>query len=228
MVWNVPRYPNDVARRRSAQRDSRLICRENSGGALAEGSVKDLLGTYPTHFAGLPPEGVHASTPMTGKLVLSFYPGLAWNVYADGRMIWQKWTHSGDPVVIPQGARMIDTSYVQQRLTLREVKLLRSTILATGLFQHNLTLNIGRQHAGFSLGFGEAITWCRLTGCCPERTPERQTPDESNTGPGPRPRATRAAPGRSGRMASDHGVGRPRSPSLRAISLLRRDRSKRA
>ena len=31
-----------------------------------------------------------------------------------------------------------------------------------------------------------------------------------------------------GRMASDHGVGRPRSPSLRAISLLRRDRSKRA
>ena len=68
---------------------------------------------------------------------------------ADGRMIWQKWTHSGDPVVIPQGARMIDTSYVQQRLTLRGVKLLRSTILATGLFQHNLTLNIGRQHAGF-------------------------------------------------------------------------------
>jgi hypothetical protein len=63
-----------------------------SGGAVGEGKVKDSVppAKYPTHFAGLPPEGAHASTPATGKLVLSISPtsGSTWSVYADGRMIW--------------------------------------------------------------------------------------------------------------------------------------------
>ena len=46
----------------------------------------------------------------------------------------KKWTSSGDATVVPDGARSFDTGYVQQRLTLQGVQLLRSKILATGLF----------------------------------------------------------------------------------------------
>lgn len=107
--------------------------------------------TERVHFAGLPSNGAHASTPATGKLVLSLNPSTShkwssWSVYADGRVIWQKWNHSMDPVVIPQGARMVDTGYVQQRLTPQGVRLLRSRILSTGLFEHNLWLDAGRRH----------------------------------------------------------------------------------
>jgi hypothetical protein len=121
-----------------------------SGGAVAEGNVEDLVppAKYPTHFSGLPPQGAHASTPTTGKLMISLNPTpyATWNVYADGRMIWQKWTHAGDPIVIPQGERMVDIGYVQQRLTPQGVQLLRSRILSTGLFGHNLRLKVGRNH----------------------------------------------------------------------------------
>jgi hypothetical protein len=97
--------------------------------------------------------GVKASTPTTGRLVLSLgssgsYRGpsssSSTNVYADGRIIWQKWTPAGDATVVPRGARRLDTGYVQQRLTLQGVKLLQSKILATGLFEHNLRLDLGR------------------------------------------------------------------------------------
>jgi hypothetical protein len=90
--------------------------------------------------------GVKASTPTTGRLVVGLRPTATteWNVYADGRIIWQKWTPSGDATVVPKGARRLDTGYVQQRLTARGVQLLRSKILATGLFEHNLRLDLGR------------------------------------------------------------------------------------
>jgi hypothetical protein len=129
-----------------------------SGGAAAEGNMKDLVPSakYPTHFAGVPPEGTHPSAPTTGKLLLSFsvqpnsksssYLYMTWNVYADGRVIWQKWNSRDDAIVIPAGARRIDTSYVQQRLTPRGVQLLRARILSTGLFEHNLRLGIARHH----------------------------------------------------------------------------------
>jgi hypothetical protein len=124
-----------------------------SGGAIAEGNVQDLAAPakYPTHFAGVPPQRTRASTPTTGKLMLSFSARsnlhLIWNVYADGRVIWQKWGPLGDPIVIPPGARMIDTGYVQQRLTLQGVQLLRARILSTGLFEHSLRLRVERRHA---------------------------------------------------------------------------------
>ncbi len=98
----------------------------------------------PTRFAGVPPDGVKASTPTTGKLMLglSLSP-TTWNVYTDGRIIWQRWTSSGNATVVPDGARRLDTGYVQQRLTLQGVQLLRSKILSTGLFEHNLKLEVG-------------------------------------------------------------------------------------
>jgi hypothetical protein len=118
-----------------------------SGGAVAQANVKDLAtpAQVPTHFAGVPPQGTHPSTPTTGKLLLSFVttiPYVAWNVYADGRVIGQSWDSVGDPTVFPRGARMIDTSYVQRRLTPHGVHLLRARILSTGLFERDLRLRI--------------------------------------------------------------------------------------
>ncbi len=119
--------------------------------------------TKPTHFAGFPPVGVKASTPTTGRLLIGLFragrerPGpvrglrlranTTWNVYADGRVIWQKWTSSGDATVVPDGARRLDTGYVQQRLTLEGVQVLLSKILATGLFEQDLMLEVGGHHA---------------------------------------------------------------------------------
>ena len=66
---------------------------------------------------------------------------------------------AGDATVVPKGARRLDTGYVQQRLTLQGVQLLRSKILATGLFEHNLRLEVGEGHAWVSIGFGEVTEW---------------------------------------------------------------------
>lgn len=103
----------------------------------------------PTHFAGVPAAGVKPSRPTTGRLLLGLRPAnnTIWNVYADGRVIWQKWTSSGDATVVPDGKSRLDTGYVQQRLTLQGVQLLRAMILSTGLFDHDLRLELGRGHA---------------------------------------------------------------------------------
>ena len=52
----------------------------------------------------------------------------AWKLYADGRIIWQEWTPSGDASVVPDGARRRDTGYVQSRLTPQGVQLLLTKI----------------------------------------------------------------------------------------------------
>lgn len=96
------------------------------------------------HFAGLPSKGVKPSRPTTGTMVVSLRPSpnTTWNVYADGRVIWQRWTPSGDATVVPRGATRFHTTFVQQRLTLQGVQLLQSKILATGLFDHDLNLRL--------------------------------------------------------------------------------------
>ncbi len=68
-------------------------------------------------------------------------------MYSDGRVISQKWTSSGDATVVPAGARRLDTGYVQQRLTPQGVQLLLSKLLATGLFEDNLMLALGKHDA---------------------------------------------------------------------------------
>jgi hypothetical protein len=88
---------------------------------------------------GLPPEGATPSTPERGELVLSFSgpsggsSSQAW-VYADGRMIWER---EGD---LPGGANEVTTGLLEQRLTPEGVEFLRSEIISTGLFGHDLTL----------------------------------------------------------------------------------------
>jgi len=106
--------------------------------------------TDPTHFAGVPADGVKASTPTTGRLLvglslteLSTRKAITWRVYTDGRIIGQKWTSSGDATVVPDGARTPDTGYVLQRLTHQGVQRLRSKVLSTGLFEQNLRLEVG-------------------------------------------------------------------------------------
>jgi hypothetical protein len=84
------------------------------------------------------------SVPAYGRIILTFHPapgpgrfgtgtaaqrGQTLNsgtVYADGRVIWQRWSRSGDPLVIPKGADPLHTGYVQQRLTPQGVQLLRA------------------------------------------------------------------------------------------------------
>ncbi len=99
------------------------------------------------HFAGFPPVGAQMSLPASGRILLNISPvssRASWNVYADGRIIWQRWTRSGDPLVIPNGADLFHTAYIQQRLTPQGAQLLLSRVLATGqaagLFRHNLRL----------------------------------------------------------------------------------------
>jgi len=115
----------------------------------AAGSAFTRLDSLPTHFAGFPAEGVKATTPTTGRLLIGLRQAnnTIWNVYSDGRVIWQKWTSSGDATVVPAGARRLDTGYVQQRLTPQGVQLLLSKLLATGLFEDNLMLALGKHDA---------------------------------------------------------------------------------
>lgn len=117
-----------------------------SGGAVDLGSAGSHVPSaayLPTRFPVLPPIGAKPSTPTTGRWVIdvNLHPNTEWRVYADGRMIGQSWTRSNRPRMIPRGATPNDTGYVQQRLTRRGVHLLRSAILASGLFQHNLSLD---------------------------------------------------------------------------------------
>lgn len=104
-------------------------------------------------FIGLPPQGATQSTPESGELVVNFYGrsstlggplSRVW-VYADGRMIWNR---EGD---VPQGANERTSGFLEQRLTPDGVELLRSEVLSTGLFGHDLTL--------LSQRFGELTVW---------------------------------------------------------------------
>jgi hypothetical protein len=110
------------------------------GTASAIGSLRAFF--LDKGFIGLPPKGATPSNPESGELVVNFYgrsPTLGgalsrvW-VYADGRMIWHR---EGD---VPQGANKHTSGFLEQRLTPEGVDLLRSEVLATGLFGQDLTL----------------------------------------------------------------------------------------
>jgi hypothetical protein len=103
---------------------------------------------HPTRFAGVPAAGTPASLPEEGRLLVNVTTesGAEFNVYADGRIVWQRWSSagSGNPLVVPDGADPSETTYVQQRLTPAGAQLLWSRILAiglaAGLFGHSVSL----------------------------------------------------------------------------------------
>ena len=191
-------------------------------------AVAGSASTKPTHFAGFPPVGVKASTPTTGRLLIGLSPttttGSTWNVYSDGRVIWQKWTSSGDATVVPDGARRLDTGYVQQRLTPRGVQLLLSKIPATGLFEQDLMLDVGSDHAWANHRVRRGDRMVTVIGGPLARPSGPSRLHEGNAGPDARARVDRETRSESGQMASDESVGEPADPGVRAGSLLGRFR----
>ena len=193
----------------------------------AAGSASARLDSLPTRFGGFPPKGVEASPFTTGRLLIGLRPRATttWNVYADGWVIWQKWTSSGVASVVPDGARRLDTGYVYQRLTRQGVQLLRSRLLATGLFEHNLKLAVGRHHAWV---FHQVRRGDRLVTVSGVPSPDpswNQTLHRPNAGPDAGARVDREIRGRSGQLASGESVGGPADPGVRAGSLPARFRS---
>ena len=89
---------------------------------------------------GLPPEGATPSTPESGELVVELSSGTipggshdrVW-VYADGRVISRVYDYTLEPY----------SGLVEQRLTTEGVEFLRSNVLNTGLFEHDLDLASG-------------------------------------------------------------------------------------
>jgi hypothetical protein len=93
-------------------------------------------------FVGLPPEGATPSAPATGELVLHFVGRSTTDerltqvwVFADGRLIWAR------PGYLPGGANGFTTGLIEQHLTPAGVEQLRSEVLSTGLFDHDLDLS---------------------------------------------------------------------------------------
>lgn len=106
-----------------------------SDGAVDLGNANNRLPwpTYlPTHFPVLPPVGLKPSKPTTGKWLIDVSLGdnSEWTVFPDGRFFANTRAYTKE----------WGSKWVEQRLTRRGAQLLRSTILATGLFQHNLSL----------------------------------------------------------------------------------------
>jgi hypothetical protein len=129
---------------------------------------------------GLPTPGAVPSTPKRGRLVLHL--GVAWTgmwVYADGRVIWS------DEGSLPPGAPSEGaTGFVQQHLTPAWVESLRTRIVSTGLFQHDLVLLRGPGDPPFleiQVRNGDRLvrlTWAvkenwRVTKDSPSATPEQ-------------------------------------------------------
>jgi len=130
-----------------------------TGGALErgkEGSVPAGLGTgsnvtlplesvgppVPQGIVGLPNPGAAPSEPERGRLVLHLGggTGFSWTdlwVYADGRAIWGDGPGAYQPAGAPiEGA----TGFVEQHITPAWVGSLRTQVIATGLFDHDLAL----------------------------------------------------------------------------------------
>ncbi len=93
-------------------------------------------------FVGLPPEEATPSAPEAGELVLSLVGRSTTDerltqvwVYADGRLIWAR------PGYLPEGANDFTTGLLEQRLTPAGVERLRSEVVSTGVFDHDLALS---------------------------------------------------------------------------------------
>jgi hypothetical protein len=130
-------------------------------------------------FIGLPPEGATPSTPERGELVLHLEgsTGGPWStiwVYADGRLIWSR------PDYAPQDGSEPSTGLLEQRLTPEGVELLRSQIISTGLFDHDLAFAKGDDEPFLSIQVrngdrlvGVIWAWRGITNDAPIATSEQ-------------------------------------------------------
>lgn len=136
---------SDVVRRSGAQQRRHRLVLVLAAVALVAVGTASALGMRALFldkgFIGLPPVGATPSTPARGTLVASLIGRKAtvgslirmW-VYADGRLIWV----TGESR--PHGANKLTTGFLEQHLTAKGVERLRSEIVSTGLFDHDLAL----------------------------------------------------------------------------------------
>ena len=135
------------------------------GTASAFSTVRDFF--VDRGFIGLPPVGARPSAPESGELVLEgrarsatlarvdarggcLGPLVRVWVYADGRVIWDR-----REAPVPEGANELTSGFLEQRLTPDGVELLRSELVASGLFDRDLTLMVPEGHGCFFSGWAE-------------------------------------------------------------------------
>jgi hypothetical protein len=172
--WDEVMSRSRVAQARRRQRVVALIAATlvvGVGTASAFGTVRDFV--LDRGFVGLPPVKATPSAPQSGELVLSFSgrsatlplrgrmttpagghrigPMAHVFVYADGRLIWVR--EGG----VPEGANEHTSGFLQQRLTREGVELLRSEVISTGLFDHDLALITGSAFGGGNGAFRGTI-----------------------------------------------------------------------
>ena len=154
------------------------------GGGTATGPTvtEPTIAPEAAGIVGLPTPGAAPSTPEHGRLVLYLEGGgpftAVW-VYADGRLIW------GDIGDLPEGAPTEGaTGFVEQHLTPAGVEFLRTQIISTGLFEHDLALLRGPDEPGFltiKVRNGDRLVWLtwavqenyRVPKDAPSATPEQ-------------------------------------------------------
>jgi hypothetical protein len=115
-------------------------------GPSVTGSPEPTVAPEVGGIIGLPLEEATPSAPERGKLVLHLSGGAGdewgdqWTdlwVYADGRLIWGDGPGAYQPANAPtEGA----TGFVEQHLTPAWVEFLRTQVISTGLFEHDLAL----------------------------------------------------------------------------------------
>ena len=115
-------------------------------GPSVTGSPEPSVAPEAGGIIGLPLEEATPSAPEHGKLVLHLSGGAGYQwgdqwtdlwVYADGRLIWGDGPGAYQPANAPiEGA----TGFVEQHLTPAWVEFLRTQVISTGLFEHDLAL----------------------------------------------------------------------------------------
>jgi hypothetical protein len=137
-----------------------LFVRASGSGPAPADTPKPSPSNPRVGFVDLPPVGALPSTPAVGELVLSLnvtdlegFDSIDVYVYADGRVIWQKWMD------VPGGANESYSGYLEQRLTAEGVGLLRSRVLSTGLFEHSMRLVAGSNSVQIHIRVRKSDRW---------------------------------------------------------------------
>src|SRR4029453_8843514 len=169
---------------------------------------------------GLPPEGATPSAPERGELVVALTSGTipggshdrVW-VYADGRVISRVYLPALEPY----------SGLVEQHLTPEGVDSLRSSVLSTGLFEHDLDLV--REDTSCAVSRSRCVTatvssaspWARAMSC---RTGKLRKRRRSRRRPSSRLKRCSAAQSRGPQAYGRTGrSGRTFQPATRLLPL---------
>jgi hypothetical protein len=151
-----------------------LSTRNLVGGPGVPASVGPSPAPTPASIVGLPPAGATLSEVTTARLVLSYEGNLrggdnAFWLYADGRLIWTRYSTA------PAGVEPF-VGFTEQRLTPVGVESLRRHTVDTGLFSTDGAYGGGGLvgHTGVQVRNGDRVV--TLGWCCGPATSERPAP----------------------------------------------------